>query len=527
MILAVSRYTRYMKKFNHKYTVTEWVLIGIILWGIVLRIYKFGAIPAGLNRDEAALGYNAFAVANFGEDEWNRRYPIIFESFGDYKLPGYIYTLAPIIKIFGVYDRIIRLPSLLAGIGLIGLGFQITQHMTKNRTISLLAAALLAVSPWAIFYSRTAYEANVSLMWLGLTVYFIIIQKKIWQVVTIGLTYALAVSSYNAPLLLLPILWIFIASLPSRSWLNKLGLCLPLALVGLVSLWLLMPLTAQKKNITIFSDPTIISQIAQDYSLAASGVGKLWESKYVTWGVMIVEKAAGTMGATFLVQRGGAHPWHSIPGYGHINWVTFGLFWVGMVLILLRKLPWQRMGISLLILTLGAILPAAVTVDAPHATRSLLFLYLIPLIASFGWYTLKKAGWLIIGLVVLESAVYTNAYFRVYGQLEQPSYPVGFEEITMKVDKLLQNNSTLTITQAQNSEIDLMSEQLYIWFLLYGKVNPEEFARTQEMAGRDAAGLVRVKKFGNYVIVNDRDKIGEQEYFIERQPNNHYLLVNQ
>ena len=62
------------------------VLILCILLGGVLRLMKFPAVPGGLNRDEAALGYNAFSLLETGKDEWGKQWPIVFRSFGDYKL---------------------------------------------------------------------------------------------------------------------------------------------------------------------------------------------------------------------------------------------------------------------------------------------------------------------------------------------------------------------------------------------------------------------------------------------------------
>ena len=72
------------------------ITILIVIAGF-LRIYKIATVPPGLNQDETAIGYNAYSILVTGRDEWGEKYPLYFKSFGDYKLPIYIYYI-PICK---------------------------------------------------------------------------------------------------------------------------------------------------------------------------------------------------------------------------------------------------------------------------------------------------------------------------------------------------------------------------------------------------------------------------------------------
>src|SRR3990170_7439708 len=90
-------------------------LLLIILLGFALRTVYISDFPPSLNWDEVSLGYNAYSVLKTGKDEWGKILPVIFTAYGDYKLPGYIYTLVPFISIFGLNAFAIRLPSVLAG----------------------------------------------------------------------------------------------------------------------------------------------------------------------------------------------------------------------------------------------------------------------------------------------------------------------------------------------------------------------------------------------------------------------------
>ncbi|KKQ96399.1 MAG: hypothetical protein UT23_C0032G0001, partial [Candidatus Woesebacteria bacterium GW2011_GWA1_39_12] len=60
-------------------------IFAVILLALFLRVYKLGDIPPSINWDEAAVGYNAFSIANFGRDEWGNVFPLVFKSFEDYK----------------------------------------------------------------------------------------------------------------------------------------------------------------------------------------------------------------------------------------------------------------------------------------------------------------------------------------------------------------------------------------------------------------------------------------------------------
>src|SRR3990172_6192442 len=89
-----------------------WLIIGV---AFLQRFWQVGQLPATLNRDEAAVAYNAFLLSETGKDEWGRSWPVALESFGDYKLPGYSLVLMPFFKLLGLNDWVVRLPSVIAG----------------------------------------------------------------------------------------------------------------------------------------------------------------------------------------------------------------------------------------------------------------------------------------------------------------------------------------------------------------------------------------------------------------------------
>ena len=168
---------------------------------------------------------------------------------------------------------------------------------------------------------------------------------------------------------------------------------------------------------------------------------------------------------------------------------------------------------------MGALLPALITVDAPHATRSLLFLWGLLMIGAISLPKLK--GWALIPLVTLtlESLLFGYHYFKIFPQEAVKTYPSG---IATLATKLTSPEKPVAITNASRLSHDLMSEQIYIWFLWYDRIAPEIYLQQQRLVGRDAAGMIRVQQFGRYSVYNDPNQVPDDNQVIERTADNIY-----
>ena len=91
-------------------------LIAIICIALVLRFWQLGNIPASLNWDEVAWGYNAYSLGIDGRDEFGVFLPYKYiESFGDFKPPVYAYLAVIPVKLFGLNEFATRFPAALLG----------------------------------------------------------------------------------------------------------------------------------------------------------------------------------------------------------------------------------------------------------------------------------------------------------------------------------------------------------------------------------------------------------------------------
>src|SRR3990172_5223727 len=128
----------------------------IFLVALAVRLVVLDARPQGFSWDEAALGYNAYSLFKTGRDEYGSLLPLVLKSFGDYKPGLYAYLTVPAVATLGLSELATRLPAAIAG----GLLMIAVYLLTKK----IAPALILALNPWAIQFSRGAWEANVCLL---------------------------------------------------------------------------------------------------------------------------------------------------------------------------------------------------------------------------------------------------------------------------------------------------------------------------------------------------------------------------
>ena len=112
------------------------LLVLIILLAFILRFYQLGINPPGLYWDEAVFGYDAYSILKTGKDHHGVTLPLFFESFGDWKLPGYHYLLVPSIAIFGLNEFAVRFPSAFFGFLTVPLIYLLTKKLFEKSNVS-------------------------------------------------------------------------------------------------------------------------------------------------------------------------------------------------------------------------------------------------------------------------------------------------------------------------------------------------------------------------------------------------------
>src|SRR3989344_3424356 len=144
------------------------IFVLIIVLAIFLRFYRLNINPPSLYWDETAFGYDAYSILKTGRDHHGQFMPLFFESFQDWKLPGYFYLLVPSIKLFGLTEFAVRFPSALLSSFTIIVLFFLVKELTKNTNLALTSSLFLAISPWHIQFARGGFESSAGLFFTTL-----------------------------------------------------------------------------------------------------------------------------------------------------------------------------------------------------------------------------------------------------------------------------------------------------------------------------------------------------------------------
>ncbi len=174
-----------------------------MLLALALRLVPFlAAYP--LHRDEALYGYWARLIAS-GQD------PLLLTPWID-KPPLVLYLLAGSLRLFGAGatapdDLALRLPGMIASVLAVPALYGLARTAYGSR-VGLLAAALLALSPFAILFAPTAFTDPWLTLWLLLAAWAALARRPFLT----GLLAALAVASKQQGVFVIPLVLLLIGS---------------------------------------------------------------------------------------------------------------------------------------------------------------------------------------------------------------------------------------------------------------------------------------------------------------------------
>lgn len=232
----------------------------IFLFSLFLHFYKLNSAPRAVLVDEAANGYNAFSIGQTGRDEYGNKYPLIFKSFGDQKLPLGIYASVIPVKIFGLNALGTRFASS-SSIALLSLViFFLLKEIKFSNFNSLLGAVIATVSSWTFVLGRFGWESSIGLLFFSLALLFLLKSNrtgKMLHFMASGFFLGITLYSYIPyRLISLLVLLISLFFIESKGYKNKLvfSLIFLMFLIPTIPLLLSPGGSARFKQTTIFSN---------------------------------------------------------------------------------------------------------------------------------------------------------------------------------------------------------------------------------------------------------------------------------
>src|SRR5258708_5238371 len=369
----------------------KWLIL-IVLFGAVLRFGALSQMPPSLNWDEISHGYNAYSILKTGHDEWGQFLPLAnFRAYGDYPLPLNLYLTIPFIATLGLSDFSIRLPHAILGTLTIIAVYFLTDGLTKNRKISLLASFLAAIDPWLLFPSRAVFQSNLSVFFLTAAMAaFFNREKRKWLTSVSFLFLGLTLFSYHStriftPLLFPVLIFIYRKELWERLKKHKDIFIVSTAIVilffGSLPVILLNPASRVRSNVVFIVDQGAINQIEQSRAASNSPFKKILYNK-VTY---FVEKFIGNyfvyFSPNFLFLNGGTQYQFSVPNEGLLYMVSLPFFYLGIILLIWKSIKNKDYRLVLFWLILAPI-PAAITQDQSAVIRATTMLPIPEILAA-------------------------------------------------------------------------------------------------------------------------------------------------
>ncbi|MEO8581136.1 MAG: glycosyltransferase family 39 protein [Patescibacteria group bacterium] len=497
-----------MKKLDIEHKQVFFLSVGIFLLSIFLRFWQLGKIPVGLYWDETAIFIDAKTISQTLKDmHGDSAFQTIFLSYGDYKLPMYIWLASLSFKLLGSSEFTLRLPSAVVGVlqGLVV--FILLRELTQRRLtdkmswrVSLLGWFIVAISPWSILFSRTGFEGYTGqfLVTTAVLCLMLSLKSKKWLIGSVLLAIA-GVYSYYSVRFVWPVLvicfWFCFVSIEKWSlWRKPLNLVKNLFLSSLP--YLVCLVIWGIGLIPIFSSPYYAA--SQQFRLSASSIldptpyniqsnalrdvtGNNTVSRvlYHGWLLQIqslLENYSDHFDLSFLFLTGDPNLRHSTGEHGLFLLFSLPLL-VSGIYYGVKKQP--NVLVFLSIWWLIALLPASVPTDTPHALRSLNALTPIILLMAIGavpfvncFHSLKKQRtkqavlYAVILLVSYQLIMFVVDYFYVYPVKSAMWWQQGYKDIVLTVD---QNRN-----KYDKIWINIEDDRFFLWYLAYGDLTVQE-----------------------------------------------------
>lgn len=498
----------------------------VILLAFFLRFFKLGMAPAEMNRDEASLGYTAYSILLTGHEEHGQYWPIQIESFGDWKLPLYVYSLIPFVKVFGLEIWVVRLPSMLAGVGIVALVYFLIKELFKKHkqvnSLALATALFVTVSPWEIHFSHIAYEAHLSMFFFLLGFFGLLKvkasfetkkQKKIGLLIVSLFSLLITMLGYHAYQVFVPLFLVGFNLLNKELWLKFFAgknlkkelilVAMPFLVVGGVLLLSGVSGANSTKfsGLSIFSLESYVKPIAEKRFILPDPNNffvTLSLNKFAGFIDQVTTNFFALISPEFLFMKGGDNGAHNITGFGNFYPLVFFGLVVGLVQLFMGYGSLRVLGMWLGV----AMVAPMITFQANHTIRFSPAFIAIEILSAYGWFEifsylknkLSRKLFLSILLVLAIGFFYfvykfLFHYYFIFPRLDVGRWSWQMKPLAFQVDFLKDNYDKVIVEGEQSSP--------YIYFLFHLKIDPATLADRLEYYPADREGFRHVKRLDN------------------------------
>lgn len=475
-----------------------WILL---LLAAFIRIYNLGNVPPHLTPDEASLGYNAYSILKTGKDEHGKTLPLIFKSFGDYKPGLYIYATVPFVATLGLNEFSVRLPSAIFGILTVYLIYLICNKLFGNK-FAKIALFISVFNPWLIYFSRGAWEVNLSLTLTLVGIYFFLKALENYKLLALSaFSFALTLFAYQGAKLSTSIVVILLVAFYFKDFIK-----IPkkyLISSGLIGIIISFPIiisifTGLIGRLEVFSVFSYSRSKENIQSMLGEGGEKigglnyyLFHSETLNYKRGIMRRWFNHFSGKFLFFEGDfSNPRHSAPYQGMLLLSDLIILILGFFGIFRNKLKKEHLFFLLWLIL--APFPAVLSRDQVHAVRAINMAIPLIVICTFGLIGLvdwiqkgkyKMFLYIITTIVYLVSIFYfLDSYFIHISKHDSNLWSYGYKQIVETVTPIQNNYQRIVVQQS--------FAQPYIFFLFFQKYDPATYQKNVSFINSEFKGDV-------------------------------------
>lgn len=508
------------------------VFFTVLLLGVLVRFYALGSVPAGLNQDEASMGYDAYALLHYGLDRNGMHNPVQMIAWGSGQNALQAYVTMPFIAVFDLSVFSIRLVPALFGVFCLMLFYWVARKIAGPK-LAVVALFILSISPWHIVLSRWALESNFLPGTILIAMALLIVAQERPRLLYLSFAFfAVSLYAYSTAYAFVPLFFLIYGIYALRhkiysikDWLIACAvfavIAAPIMLFVIVNLFKLdtidmgvftvprMPGEARYTHMTSFFSNEFWLELAKNFH-------RVIEILFIQFNDRETQSSVKDIGVIYAF---------SIP------FVILGFIAFVRDLWLAGK-PSAKMPI--LLWFIAAVCVAVLSWPAVH--RMNLVFFPIILLAAYGVYILWLKSNLVFAVIVLVYIAlfvrFEKIYFTDYAE-EVGSF--FFESYTDAVDYAYQHaDAAHTLYLSDNLN------QPYIHVLFTTKYDVRDYISTVNIPNRSDAFQI-VKSFGRFVfgvqtaqastgkvIVARNDEVGRfpSEQYIAKTFKNYTALFN-
>ena len=363
----------------------KYLLLGLVLMTILTRVFFLADFPKGFSGDEVQQGYSAYSILKTGKDEWGQFLPLSPRGFGDFKPPLYTFITVPSIAIFGLNEHAVRFPAALMGVLTVILVYFLAKQLFQNGQLSLLAAFLLAINPWHIQISRTAFEGGLGvLLFCAGLLFFLKGLNNSKLFIYSAIFWGLTLYTYHSFRLFLALLLVFII-FAFREKINFKKLIAPTIIFIVCLLPLLFNIKStlvRSSDVGIFSNQQISGYFKNKGTSPLPPLfDKAFDNKFIYLTGVFYENFLSYYSPQFLFTGNRSDgSYLNFPGYPLLY--PFEILSIYLGIYLLVKGKEKKLIFGWLIL---AAIPAAIATGSMSAHRAVTFLPLLSIISALGF----------------------------------------------------------------------------------------------------------------------------------------------